>query len=178
MISNTEYTFSHYELRDKLLPILKDKIFHVTSYERFIKIQKSGFIKSNADGKLGYTFSQNSYGRKRGYICLFDLRSKTDEEINIGLECLYFLDIHDLGDKQVHLIFNEEYDYKLIDTKQAKAEIGFKELWIPYVECWYPEDLPLSNIKDMITVNIKRNPEVEALVKEMKAIAKKSKRES
>lgn len=173
MIPKTVYSFDHTELREKLLPILKEQVFHVTSYERFEKIEEEGCIKSNADGKLGYTYSQNSYGRKRGYICLFDLRHKTGEEIQHGLDSLYFLDIHELGNKQAHLILKDEYYDKLIHTDQAKAEIGFKELWIPYVECWYPEDLPLSNIKEVIIVNIPRDPEAEAFLKEMEAIAER-----
>ena len=92
MIAKTEYTFHDNELREKLLPVLKDEIFHVTSYSRFEKIEEAGFIKSNVNGELGYTYTQseNSYGRKRGYICLFDLRRKTEEEIQHGLDCFYF----------------------------------------------------------------------------------------
>ena len=169
MIAKTEYTFHDNELREKLLPVLKDEIFHVTSYSRFEKIEEARFIKSNVNGELGYTYpqSENSYGRKRGYICLFDLRRKTEEEIQHGLDCFYFLGIRELSNKQVHLILKDEYYAKLIYTEQAKAEIGFKEMWIPYVECWYPEDLPLSNIKEMIIVNIQRDPKTEALLKAM-----------
>jgi len=32
MILKTEYTFHYDELRENLLPVLKDKVFHVTSY--------------------------------------------------------------------------------------------------------------------------------------------------
>lgn len=173
MIAKTEYIFHDNELREKLLPVLKDKIFHVTSYSRFEKIEEAGFIKSNVNGELGYTYpqSENSYGRKKGYICLFDLRRKTEEEIQHGLDCFYFLGIRQLSNKQVHLILKDEYYAKLIYTEQAKAEIGFTEMWIPYVECWYPEDLPLSNIKGMIIVNIQRDPKTEAVLKAMEAIA-------
>lgn len=160
MPSKAEYHYQADELRDKLLSKLKEKVFHVTSYDRYKIIEESGMIKSNADGKLGFTYpqSENSYGRKRGYICLFDLRDKTAEEIENALECFYFLGDHTLGDKQVYLILKDETYSELIDTTQAKAEIDFKEMWIPYVECWYPENLLLSNIQEIIIVNIEREP--------------------
>ena len=143
-MTKTEYHFHNNELRDKLLPKLLEKVFHVTSYDRFEMIEKSEMIKSNADGKFGYTYkvSENSYGRKRGYICLFDLRKKTDEEIQHGLDDFYFLGNRKLGNKQVFFVLKENRYSKLIHTDQAKAEIRFKETWIPYVECWYPKDLP------------------------------------
>ncbi len=158
MHSIIEYAFQPDELRDKFLPKLRERVFHVTSYERYKMIEEEGMIKSNADGKLGYTYpqSETSYGRKRGYICLFDLRDKTEDEIENALESFYFLGDHTLGDKQAYLIMHEETYADLIDTAQAKAEIGFKEMWIPYVECWYPRDLPLSSIKEIIILNITR----------------------
>ena len=172
-MKRSEYTFHNEELYEKLLPILNNNIFHVTSYERFEKIEKEGYIKSNKNGELGFTYpqSENSYGRKRGYICLFDLRNKTKEEIENGLDCFYFLDIYAFGNKQVYLILMEEYYTQLIDTEQAKADIGYTEMWIPNMECWYPEDLPLDNIKEVIIVNIQRDPEAEPLfVKTIKEI--------
>lgn len=154
----TEYTFQQDELRDKFLPKLREKVFHVTSYEGYKMIEKEGMIKSNANGKMGYTYpqSETSYGRKRGYICLFDLRSKTEDEIENAIECFYFLGDYRLGDKQTYLIMHEEIYADLIDSSRAKAEIGFKEMWIPNVECWYPRDLPLSSIKEIIVLNINR----------------------
>jgi hypothetical protein len=180
MLPKSEYHLRHDELKKKLLPILKEKVFHVTSFTRFEKIEDSGFIKSNSSGEFGFTYSvsENSYGRKRGYICLFDLRNKTEAEIDNGLECIYFLGARELGDKQVHLILKAEYYSKLIHTAQAKKEIRFREMWIPYVECWYPEDLPLANIEEVIIVNIIRDPEWEPIVKAMEeAIAEIEKKE-
>jgi len=66
-------------LESDILPLLKNEVFHVTSIENFQQILKDGKVISNADKKFKYSYpqSENSYGRKRGYICLFDLRNKT-----------------------------------------------------------------------------------------------------
>lgn len=32
-------------------------------------------------------------------------------------------------------------------------------MWVPYVECWYPSDLPLSRISSALVVSIAREPE-------------------
>jgi len=161
MIPSTEYNFYNDELRKKLLPILKGKVFHVTSYVRFKKIQEDGLIRSHIKKKHGRTFAyENSYGRLRGYVCLFDLRNKKKSEINHGLDCFYFLGHRLLSKKQTHLIIKEEYYSKLIDTQHAKAEVKFSELFVPHIECWYPANLPLSNIQEVVVVNIKSRSEI------------------
>lgn len=173
-----EYNFKARELRDKLLPKLMGKVFHVTSFANFEKIEESGLIKTNHDGKLGCTYpqSQNFYGRKKGCVCLFDLRNTNDEEIENALECFYFLGIEKLGDKQVFLILQPETYVELKDISQAKADLGSNViLWIPYVECWYPDDLPLSKIQEIMTVNIDReqSEQFKAMIRDMEEVAEK-----
>ena len=96
---------------------------------------------------------ENSYGRKRGYVCLFDLRDKNRSIIDEALLKFYFLN-PGYGEKVVFLILNTQLYPELIDYQQAHEEVGFKEKWIPYVECWYPRAISLNNIEEIMLVNI------------------------
>lgn len=85
------------------VPLLKGKIFHVTSQHSAKQILKTGFIKSNKDGSLGYNFSENSFGRKKGYVCLFDFRTASDDIIKKSLECFNFLSFRKYEGKMAYL---------------------------------------------------------------------------
>jgi hypothetical protein len=168
-----EYNFKAGELEDKLLPKLIGKVFHVTSFANFEKIEESGHIKTNHDGKLGCTFPQSRifYGRKKGYVCLFDLRNTNDEEIEYALDRFYFIGDRALGDKQVFLILQPKTYAEFIDIPQAEADLGSNQiLWIPDVECWYPDALPLSKIQEIITVNIDRREQSESFKATIRAM--------
>ncbi len=78
--------------KEQLLGLLRDKVFHVTTAKAFENIQKDGFIYGNQDAKYPLNEgSLKSFGRCRGWVCLFDLRGKSDKEIENGLNCYYFL---------------------------------------------------------------------------------------
>lgn len=80
------------EYRDELLGLLREKVFHLTTAKAYRKIRKEGFIFSNQDEKYPLnTGSLKSFGRYNGWVCLFDLRCKSDEEIENALMCYYFL---------------------------------------------------------------------------------------
>ncbi len=75
------------DLYNYLLPLLKDCIFHVTNMDGRIGIFNSMRIMNNHDGRFEFSYGQsvNSFGRKRGYVSLFDFRNKDKEEIE---DCL------------------------------------------------------------------------------------------
>jgi hypothetical protein len=80
------------EDRKVLLDCLENQVFHVTTRAAFDGIQQTGEIKNNKSGTLPInTSSTASYGRLQGYVCLFDLRNKSEEVIRHTLECYYFL---------------------------------------------------------------------------------------
>lgn len=65
------------EYKDQLLGLLRDKVFHVTTAKAFESIRKDGFIYGNQDAKYPLNESSlNSFGRYRGWVCLFDLSGK------------------------------------------------------------------------------------------------------
>ena len=95
------------------------------------------------------------------------MRDKTEEEIENALHCFYFLGPHQLGNKVVYLILSHNSHSILISNKTAALETGYREMMIPRVECWYPGDLPVESITEVIKVSIRRRPKRD-LVKILK----------
>jgi len=146
------------DLKAKILPLLINKVFHVTSEKRYTKIRETGVIKNNKDKKFKYTYAQseNSYGRKRGYVCLVDLRNISNELIEEMLMRYYFLMPTDWP--PVFLILNEQYYENIISWQVAAEEVSYKEMYVPHIECWYPEDIQISKISEILKISIIKSP--------------------
>lgn len=148
------------ELKGEILPLLKGTVFHVTSFRAYQRIFSDRMLKPNIGSQFQYTFpqSEKSYGVKRGYVCLFDLRNKTDEVIKDALMKFYFLNPFHNQNKPIFLILSPTLHLKLIDYTVAKREVGYGEMYIPYVECWYPGSIPLEDIDKIIEVTVECPP--------------------
>jgi hypothetical protein len=159
-IPKRKLTLRDETLEDQLLPLLRDRVFHVTSLSRFQAIRERCCIKSNRDGSLGDTFAQSkiSLGRSKGWVCLFDLRNQTPEAIQRGLECLYFLAPHQLGDHIAFLLLRLNAYNQLITWPNIAAITDLAAFRIPRVECWFPGDLPISLLGDVLLIQIVRRP--------------------
>lgn len=149
------------ELEVALLPRLRGTVFHVTSASNLQGIQLSGYVYSNSDDKFAYTFpqSKNAYGRRRGYVSLFDLRDVSDENLSDALFRFYFLNPFGRRDDPVFLFLSPGCYQDLIPWTVTRDD--FSEMWVPYVESWYPGDLPLTEIERVIHVRIEHPPESE-----------------
>ena len=154
--------------KDKLLGLLRDKVFHVTTAKAFENIQKDGFISENQDAKYPLNpTSLNSFGRCRGWVCLFDLRGKSDKEIENGLNCYYFLmpswfkelneSEHYTESRLVYLYLSHAYYKDLVPTREASEarKNGKPSHSIPEVECWYPGNIPIGHIEKSLCVRIR-----------------------
>lgn len=143
------------KLEGTLLSLLRGHVFHVTKAKNYASILSAGAIEPNQDDRFEYSFCQSeiSYGRKRGYVCFFDLRSIEEKELERALCKLYFLNPY----HNYHAIFfllKEEAYKDLISWTAAKKEVRFEEMYIPYVECWYPGRVPLALISHVYDVTI------------------------
>ncbi len=81
------------ELENIVLTQLKGHVFHVTSLKGYRGIKKDKKITNNRTGRFSFSYpqSETSYGRKKSYVCLFDLRNIEDEIIKEELYKFYFL---------------------------------------------------------------------------------------
>jgi hypothetical protein len=115
-------------LESVLLPRLLDRVFHVTTPEAYTRILLDRLIKSNKAGDFSFTRgrSEFSYFRKRGCVCVFDLRSATREQVSDGLlKCPPWS-----NNKAVFLLLKESCYERLISWTVAKSEVGFREMYV------------------------------------------------
>jgi len=161
--------FIDMQYRDELLGLLREKVFHVTSEKSYRRIQKDRFIFANQDEKYPLNAgSLKSFGCYRGWICLFDLRGKSDKEIDDALMCYYFLgpswfkksyQTH-TEYRFVYLLLSETcYDH-LVPNREGRASLkdgsGYIQ-YIPGVECWFPGEISTQLIEKAICVRIRNS---------------------
>ena len=153
-------TCDYADLEENLLPQLRETIFHVTSGNGLEKILAEKKILPNINNRFNFSYPQsnNSFGIKRGYICLFDLRNIKEETLEETLLKFYFL-AHHKWDINAFLILDIAALNNLIPNEVAKRETGFKEMWIPEVEVWSPTPIPLNKISNIIKVEITNRPD-------------------
>ena len=153
-LSVERITVKRGDLEEVVLPRLLGTVFHVTPAPTFEMIRASGVIRSNQDGQLSFTYpqSQNNYGRRRGCVCLFDLRDVPDGELRDALRKFYFLNHAPAKGHPVFLFLDPQEYGKLIPWTVAKG--NYKEVLIPYVESWYPTDLPVSALAGALAVTV------------------------
>jgi len=154
---------------ESLLQILQGKVFHLTKQTSFQEIQKSGKICNNKDGRFGLnTSSGNSYGRRSGYVCFFDLRDKTEKTLKDILSCYYFLGpswfMQDHGAYRettlAYLILDPAHYNKLIPYEKAVKDFNRTSKWlqaIPHGEVWIADHVPITWISKAYFVRIREN---------------------
>ncbi|HJP18097.1 MAG: hypothetical protein CMD96_06330 [Gammaproteobacteria bacterium] len=158
--------FKDQDYKDELLSHLRGQIFHITTIKTFDDIKKTNFIFHNKDSKFSInTGSLKSFGRKRGYVCLFDLREKEETVIQEALDKYYFLGPNWFAEYHedyyefnlAYLIMNSRFYNKIVPTVEAKKicrESRNYEQYIPEAECWYPDDMPINSINRTLLVKI------------------------
>lgn len=160
-MSEHDHLVVHYRnLRAELLPKLLGRVFHVTSQERYEAILRVGYVRSNQDGALGDTFPQSkiSIARKRGFVCLFDLRNPSREALEWGLGCFYFLAPNPLGDYLAFLVLSPTAYSQMISWSDIRETLEIGAFHIPDIECWFPSDVPLAVIERVVFVRVIRPP--------------------
>jgi len=162
------------ELEKVVLPKLRGFVFHVTAVAGLKGIRKDKMIWNNRDAKFSFTMppSISSYGRKRGYICLIDLRGITNEQLETTLIKYRFLNLESAENNPIFLFISESLFPELIPWTKARDEGAWDEVWVPRVEAWYPGNISIDNISCGISVHVKRepNPHQDMLEKNEKSL--------
>jgi hypothetical protein len=144
-------------LRHRLLPHLQKYVFHVTTRPAFELICKDGWLRHNQLGRYPTTYSQseNSFGRKNGYICLFDLRRLSNARLRETLQNYNFLNPFS-DDQAVFLLFGSVIHPKMIPWTAGKNCSGV--VLIPYAECWHSGDIELVHVCRVLDVSVRSQP--------------------
>lgn len=152
------------DCREKLLEYLDGEIFHLRPYKDYEKIISSNHLRNSRDGKYcASPSSENSFGGNRGYICLFDLRDQSDNNINNGIELYnftlpsWFKSVHETYNEYnlCYFILCKSLYCKLIPNEEGrKQHIKTGENYIPYLEVWHPTEINLKDISKILLVKI------------------------
>ena len=148
------------DLEHTLLPLLRGQVFHMTNEEKFNDICRSGWIYSQEQAQFVFAPGQTetTYGRKRGWVSLFDFNDKKDKDIKEALIRHWFFRTLRNAGSLAYLVIAESACSSLISWKQAFREVGGKEFFIPFVETWYPGDMPLQLVNHCLVVTVHRSP--------------------
>lgn len=136
-----------------VLPRLLGSVFHVTSGRALRDITAARAVYSNGDGRFPFTFpqSQNSYGRMRGWVCLFDFRNVSGETIRDASVKFNFL--KPTKADPVFLFLDPCRFEQLVPW--THAPVG--AMVIPHVETWYPGNLPVAGLAHALAVTIEED---------------------
>jgi|SRR5215207_10255030 len=128
-----------------LAPCSQARCVHLTSVRELEGIRNKGYITPNRGGFPDtYPQSAQSFGRKYGYVSLFDFETPT--EVQILLEYHKWVGFFYRHEPVTVLIsFNRQgLEPKLLPNATAKERVGYEIPWMPRTEVWYPEPLALS----------------------------------
>lgn len=148
------------QFRDDLMDHLRGRVFHLTPTDLLKQIKRAGNIFHNQSGNLKlHTSSHASFGRKCGWVCLFDFRGLTDEELDDTLFKYNFLRPQWLIHRSLkwtksnvtYLFLHPTHYDELIPNSNGERGAFF----IPKTECWYPGNLPLGKIEEALSVKIR-----------------------
>lgn len=147
-------------LRTELLPILKERVFHVTTVDGFLSISEDGAIRHNQDNRypFSHSVSQASYFRTRGCVCLCDLRSVSDEDLENVLFKYNFLNPPPTDDMPVFMILSHEVYAVLHPWTDWKKGKPTESMVVPFIEAGYPGEIPITAVERTLIVEVKRKP--------------------
>ena len=129
----------------RLLPVVRRGLYHLTSICGLKGIRhKSYILPNNGEFPDTYTQSAKSFGRRYGYVSLFDFETPTEEQI---LAEYHKWEGFFYRHKPVTVLIGldrRKLEPKLLPNETAKQTVGYGIPWMPHIEVWYPEPLPFS----------------------------------
>lgn len=147
---------NYFDVVQVLFPLLRGRVFHVTTEEKFNDICRSGLISSKEQTQFVLTPGQTetTYGRKRGWVSLYDLSYTEHTDIKEALIRYWFFRTLRAGRTDVYLMIAQSAWPSLVSWKRASSDAGKQEFFIPFVEAWYPGDIPLDLISESLVVSV------------------------
>ncbi len=155
-MNHTSITCRIDELSEKVLPLLKGRVYHVTSREGYTGIKVSGMIKANPNGSLPSPWGKGDrdsvmFCRRKNYVPLFDLRTAAD--IAFANTQKYICPFSNGCKNPVFLILSPD-SYSNVITENT-VDVPLYGHRVPRIECWYPGTVPLEAIEQVIETTVK-----------------------
>ena len=117
---------SYFDVVQVLFPLLCGRVFHVTTEEKFTDICRSGWIYSKEQTQFILTpgQSETTYGRKRGWVSLYDLSNTEDADIKEALIRYWFFRTLRAGRTDVFLMIAQSAWSSLVSWKRAGRDVA------------------------------------------------------
>lgn len=135
-----------------IYPLLRGGLFHRTNIEGYRGIMSSRMISPNT-GQFPYTYPQSEYyfASSRGYVSLFDFRYASDRDC-ISIHHTWGSIFFDQKPITIVLRLNKDYLTDKLIPNDSAPKLGNPEYkgYIPYIEAWYPELIPIEAIEGLI----------------------------
>lgn len=145
----TTRTVQNEDLKGEILPLLRGRVFHVTSHAAFETIQAEGAIRVDAPKAWPY----DGYFRAKGCVAVCDLRSVDDQQLQAGLDRYPFLR-PDPDAYPAFLFLAESSHDQLIPTPDV-VEAGKAGLMVvPYIEAGFISPIPLEIVSEALVVTV------------------------
>ena len=143
-------------LEKRLLPLLCNRVFHVTTRDAFAKILETGSIYPNPSGLLRYTCGQSekSFFRQRSCVSFVDLRTVTPQELDDGLMKYYFLNPSFADNQPVVLILSPSFFGELVPWTRWKSEQAWADIVVPFIEAGFPGGVGIDAIEEALIITI------------------------
>lgn len=141
-------------VREKLLPLLQGRVFHVTCASRVKSILEAGAIQANTSGALPSAFpsASNSLFRQRGSVCVFDYRSLDNHQLRVALDaCAPDMPTRSC-DSRLAIMFLAPENYP--ELQIATIDDLSKGMVVPYAEAGYPSAIPVTAIEELLVVTV------------------------
>jgi hypothetical protein len=152
------------------LPVLRERVFHVTAASNLEAIIASGSLLANPpDGSTGHFGTyRKSYGRTHNKVSFFDYRELTEETLEESFtKCCPWSGLH-ACDHRIAILFLASLEWHALErwTREAMIATGWLQA-VPWVESWHASPVPLNHIEEIFLVAVTEptDPFLQALLK-------------
>ena len=163
-------------MRDVLLPLLLERVFHVTDSAYLEEIVRSGGLRPEPDAAFASAFGSrpNGFFRKRGCVSVFDYRDASAEILDESImKCAPWMPAY--SGRDFSMLFLSEAAYgQLVPWTRWKEEAAYSDMVVPHVEAGHPGGIALDLIAEMLSVTVEESSDPHLLaLRRMRQAAQK-----
>jgi hypothetical protein len=136
---------------NRIYSLIRQGYWHVTSLQGWGAIRESGAIKPNLGGRFPRRFgdiTERSYGYKNKLVALFDFHTPSDREVIRQWGNAWDVLVNTCEDHILLQLDRCRLEAKIIPNSKVWGRSDKKVLGgcIPFVEVWYPEEIPIDTV--------------------------------
>jgi hypothetical protein len=160
-VKTSQLRVARADLHERVLPVLRGRVFHVTCRARVPALIARGGIEPNAVGTLPTAFGSatNSYFRLRDAVSVFDYRTVDEVGLKTALESCSPFDAARNCMWELSIFFLAPRAYqRLRSWEEWRTEQAWAEMVVPHVEAGHPGRIALADVDERLDVYIDHTP--------------------